>query len=179
MVVMRSCLRNAVVITWSRSLRSRSFADRRGQPYPPDGLDPDDGMWRNCNPVTGQARVHRHGGASRPQRQLYDPDVLANGYVTEIDYPKYGKRLKATAPRGTFPKRPPTSVSPVNSAPTTRKSSPSWATPRRRLRISGKEKSFNCRERVRPKRARAASTYPRSAGWCRQKWLLDSGSRRE
>jgi crotonobetainyl-CoA:carnitine CoA-transferase CaiB-like acyl-CoA transferase len=24
-----------------------------------------------------------------------DPDVLANGYVTEIDYPKHGKRLKA------------------------------------------------------------------------------------
>ena len=23
-----------------------------------------------------------------------DPDVLANGYVTEIDYPKHGKRLK-------------------------------------------------------------------------------------
>jgi len=23
-----------------------------------------------------------------------DPDVMANGYVTEIDYPKYGKRLK-------------------------------------------------------------------------------------
>ncbi len=23
-----------------------------------------------------------------------DPDVLANGYITEIDYPKYGKRLK-------------------------------------------------------------------------------------
>lgn len=23
-----------------------------------------------------------------------DPDVLANGYVTEIEYPKYGKRLK-------------------------------------------------------------------------------------
>jgi crotonobetainyl-CoA:carnitine CoA-transferase CaiB-like acyl-CoA transferase len=23
-----------------------------------------------------------------------DPDVLANGYVTEIDYPKFGKRLK-------------------------------------------------------------------------------------
>ena len=23
-----------------------------------------------------------------------DPDVVANGYVTEIDYPKYGKRLK-------------------------------------------------------------------------------------
>jgi len=23
-----------------------------------------------------------------------DPDVLANGYVDEIDYPKYGKRLK-------------------------------------------------------------------------------------
>jgi crotonobetainyl-CoA:carnitine CoA-transferase CaiB-like acyl-CoA transferase len=23
-----------------------------------------------------------------------DPDVLANGYVTEVDYPKYGKRLK-------------------------------------------------------------------------------------
>ena len=23
-----------------------------------------------------------------------DPDVLANGYVAEIDYPKYGKRLK-------------------------------------------------------------------------------------
>ena len=23
-----------------------------------------------------------------------DPDVIANGYVTEVDYPKYGKRLK-------------------------------------------------------------------------------------
>jgi crotonobetainyl-CoA:carnitine CoA-transferase CaiB-like acyl-CoA transferase len=23
-----------------------------------------------------------------------DPDVLANGYVTEVDYPKFGKRLK-------------------------------------------------------------------------------------
>jgi crotonobetainyl-CoA:carnitine CoA-transferase CaiB-like acyl-CoA transferase len=23
-----------------------------------------------------------------------DPDVLANGYVTEVDYPKYGKTLK-------------------------------------------------------------------------------------
>ncbi len=23
-----------------------------------------------------------------------DPDVMANGYVTEIDYPKYGKTLK-------------------------------------------------------------------------------------
>jgi crotonobetainyl-CoA:carnitine CoA-transferase CaiB-like acyl-CoA transferase len=23
-----------------------------------------------------------------------DPDVLANGYVTEVDYPKHGKRLK-------------------------------------------------------------------------------------
>ena len=23
-----------------------------------------------------------------------DPDVVANGYVAEIDYPKYGKRLK-------------------------------------------------------------------------------------
>jgi crotonobetainyl-CoA:carnitine CoA-transferase CaiB-like acyl-CoA transferase len=23
-----------------------------------------------------------------------DPDVLANGYVTEVDYPEYGKRLK-------------------------------------------------------------------------------------
>ena len=23
-----------------------------------------------------------------------DPDVLANGYVTEIEYPKHGKRLK-------------------------------------------------------------------------------------
>ena len=23
-----------------------------------------------------------------------DPDVLANGYVSEVEYPKYGKRLK-------------------------------------------------------------------------------------
>jgi crotonobetainyl-CoA:carnitine CoA-transferase CaiB-like acyl-CoA transferase len=23
-----------------------------------------------------------------------DPDVIANGYVAEVDYPKYGKRLK-------------------------------------------------------------------------------------
>ncbi len=33
----------------------------------------------------------------RDQRLLEaasDPDVLANGYVTEIDYPEYGKTLK-------------------------------------------------------------------------------------
>src|SRR3984893_9436053 len=28
-----------------------------------------------------------------------DPDVLANGYVTEIDYPKHGKRLKVHGSR--------------------------------------------------------------------------------
>ena len=25
---------------------------------------------------------------------VVDPDVVANGYVAEVDYPKYGKRLK-------------------------------------------------------------------------------------
>ena len=30
-----------------------------------------------------------------------DPDVLANGYVAEVDYPKHGKTLKCTARRGT------------------------------------------------------------------------------
>jgi crotonobetainyl-CoA:carnitine CoA-transferase CaiB-like acyl-CoA transferase len=24
----------------------------------------------------------------------HDPDVLANGYITEVDYPKYGKTIK-------------------------------------------------------------------------------------
>ena len=69
-------------------------------------------MWANRNPVTGQARVtgtaQRPGAlgpnarwrarVSAPINTLLeasnDPDVIANGYVTEIDYPKYGKRLK-------------------------------------------------------------------------------------
>ena len=71
-------------------------------------------MWANRNPVTGQARItgtalwpgisasfdDRDGGdiVSAPINTLLeasnDPDVIANGYVTEIDYPKYGKRLK-------------------------------------------------------------------------------------
>ena len=71
-------------------------------------------MWANRNPVTGQARVtgtalwpgisasftDRDGAdiVSAPINTLLeasnDPDVIANGYVTEIDYPKYGKRLK-------------------------------------------------------------------------------------
>jgi len=35
-----------------------------------------------------------------------DPDVLANGYVTEIDYPKYGKRLKVHGSPWHFSKTP-------------------------------------------------------------------------
>jgi crotonobetainyl-CoA:carnitine CoA-transferase CaiB-like acyl-CoA transferase len=36
-----------------------------------------------------------------------DPDVLANGYVTEIDYPKYGKRLKVHGSPWHFSATPP------------------------------------------------------------------------
>ncbi len=35
-----------------------------------------------------------------------DPDVVANGYVTEIDYPKYGKRLKVHGSPWHFSKTP-------------------------------------------------------------------------
>ena len=71
-------------------------------------------MWANRNPVTGQARVtgtalwpgisasfnDQDGGdiVSAPVNTLLeasnDPDVIANDYVTEVDYPKHGKRLK-------------------------------------------------------------------------------------
>jgi crotonobetainyl-CoA:carnitine CoA-transferase CaiB-like acyl-CoA transferase len=36
-----------------------------------------------------------------------DPDVLANGYVTEVDYPKYGKRLKVHGSPWHFSETPP------------------------------------------------------------------------
>jgi crotonobetainyl-CoA:carnitine CoA-transferase CaiB-like acyl-CoA transferase len=35
-----------------------------------------------------------------------DPDVLANGYVTEVDYPKYGKTLKVHGPPWHFSETP-------------------------------------------------------------------------
>jgi crotonobetainyl-CoA:carnitine CoA-transferase CaiB-like acyl-CoA transferase len=36
-----------------------------------------------------------------------DPDVLANGYVTEVDYPEYGKRLKVHGSPWHFSQTPP------------------------------------------------------------------------
>src|SRR5271165_3046287 len=36
-----------------------------------------------------------------------DPDVLANGYVTKIDYPKHGKRLKVHGSPWHFSETPP------------------------------------------------------------------------
>jgi crotonobetainyl-CoA:carnitine CoA-transferase CaiB-like acyl-CoA transferase len=36
-----------------------------------------------------------------------DPDVLANGYVTEMDYPKHGKRLKVHGTPWQFSETPP------------------------------------------------------------------------
>jgi crotonobetainyl-CoA:carnitine CoA-transferase CaiB-like acyl-CoA transferase len=36
-----------------------------------------------------------------------DPDVLANGYVAEADYPKYGKRLKVHGSPWHFSETPP------------------------------------------------------------------------
>lgn len=36
-----------------------------------------------------------------------DPDVLANGYVTEVDYPKHGKRLKVHGSPWHFSETPP------------------------------------------------------------------------
>src|SRR5215470_15041173 len=35
-----------------------------------------------------------------------DPDVLANGYVTEVDYPKYGKKLKVHGSPWNFSETP-------------------------------------------------------------------------
>src|SRR6185312_9409450 len=35
-----------------------------------------------------------------------DPDVVANGYVTEIDYPKHGKRLKVHGSPWNFSETP-------------------------------------------------------------------------
>jgi crotonobetainyl-CoA:carnitine CoA-transferase CaiB-like acyl-CoA transferase len=35
-----------------------------------------------------------------------DPDVLANGYVTEVDYPKYRKRLRVHGTPWRFSKTP-------------------------------------------------------------------------
>jgi crotonobetainyl-CoA:carnitine CoA-transferase CaiB-like acyl-CoA transferase len=44
------------------------------------------------------ARLRRADLVAAPINTLLeasnDPDVLANGYVTEVDYPKHGKRLK-------------------------------------------------------------------------------------
>ena len=36
-----------------------------------------------------------------------DPDVVANGYVAEVDYPKYGKRLKVHGSPWHFSETPP------------------------------------------------------------------------
>src|SRR5260370_40712264 len=47
-----------------------------------------------------------------------DPDVLANGYVTEIDYPKYGKTLKVHGSPSHFSKTPAhTAIAPELSPP--------------------------------------------------------------
>ena len=44
------------------------------------------------------ARLRKADIVSAPINTLLeasnDPDVIANGYVTEVDYPKYGKKLK-------------------------------------------------------------------------------------
>ena len=34
----------------------------------------------------------------------HDPDVLANGYITEVEYPKHGKKLKVRVLRGSSPR---------------------------------------------------------------------------
>jgi crotonobetainyl-CoA:carnitine CoA-transferase CaiB-like acyl-CoA transferase len=48
-----------------------------------------------------------------------DPDVLANGYVTEVDYPKYGKRLKVHGSPWHFSETPAhTGIAPELSADT-------------------------------------------------------------
>jgi crotonobetainyl-CoA:carnitine CoA-transferase CaiB-like acyl-CoA transferase len=41
-----------------------------------------------------------------------DPDVLANGYVTEIDYPKHGKRLKVHGTPWRFSETPASPIAP-------------------------------------------------------------------
>ena len=52
---------------------------------------------RDCG-TTGWRGCARADIVSAPINTLLeasnDPDVLANGYVTEVDYPAHGKRLK-------------------------------------------------------------------------------------
>ncbi len=45
--------------------------------------------WRSCAPAISSRRP-----INTMLEAAVDPDVVANGYVTEMDYPEHGKRLK-------------------------------------------------------------------------------------
>ena len=45
--------------------------------------------WRGC-----AARTSSSAPINTLLEASNDPDVVANGYVTEVEYPKYGKTLK-------------------------------------------------------------------------------------
>ena len=60
-----------------------------------------------------------------------DPDVIANGHVTEIDYPKYGKRLKVHGAPWQFSETPARPASRRSWASTTTRCSASWVPPGR------------------------------------------------
>ena len=56
------------------------------------------------------ARLRKADIVSAPINTLLeasnDPDVIANGYVTHVDYPKYGKKLKVHGTPWQFSKTP-------------------------------------------------------------------------
>ena len=71
-----------------------------------------------------------------------DPDVVANGYVTEIDYPKHGKRLKVHGTPWQFSETPAQiGIAPELGADNDEVLGGS-ATARNRLQICGSGRSF-------------------------------------
>lgn len=65
-----------------------------------------------------------------------DPDNLANGYISEMEYPEYGKKVKVHGSQWHFPKHRLKSESRRSSASTTGRPSKSSDTTKRRLQHS-------------------------------------------
>jgi len=89
-----------------------------------------------------------------------DPDVLANGYVTEIDYKKHGKRLRCMARSGTSPRRRRASEPPPSWASTTTRCWRGLATVRRGSPICGSARSSDAASRSTRRRWHGLRKYP-------------------
>ena len=94
-----------------------------------------------------------------------DPDVLL-GDVTEVDYPKYRKRLKVHGSPRHFSETPAQiGTAPDLSAHNDEILAALGYTPAQ-IEVFGKDRSFNAGEQADPKQARVASANTRGAGWC-------------